>query len=245
MAGLNVSGIVSRLATNPTQTGSFRNPYNTVGTPPATISDAAGRAWEFNPSGYDQYGSWGQVTPVWQTYLDKFMGMLGGAAGPYGSAGGGGAMLPPPTLPGQVGAPQVRAVAPSQSEAFGRAKDASSRIYGKAMEALKDQMTAAGISGSGVEGRLMGNMLSDAARYQSDAELKQQLEAQRQSWEAAKEGYQGSMGQRATDIGAGTNIYDIAQNAATSQWNAQFNRANPMLDALTSIIGGMVPRPKY
>lgn len=191
MAGLATTGYQS-----PYQTGSNRTGTNTKVSPPATQMDAAGRVWEFNPSGYDQYGSWGQVTPVWQKYLDGFMGQLPG--------GGAGAA---PGLPAREGAPTVKAVAPGQSEAFGRAKDASSRIYGAAMEQLKDQMSAAGISGSGVEAREMGAMMQGAARYQSDAELQQQLEAQRQAWEAAKGGYEGAVTQRGQDISGITSMY--------------------------------------
>lgn len=192
MAGMN-------LGYKPTaQAGSNYSNFNTKTTPPATQMDAAGRVWEFNPitPGGDA-GTWGQVEPTWQKYLDAFMGQIGG---------GGGATTAP-GLPGREAAPQVKAVAPSQSEAFGRAKDASSRIYGAAMEQLKDQMTAAGISGSGVEGREMASLMGGAARYQSDAELQQQLEAQKQAWEAAKGGYEGAVTQRGQDINALTSIY--------------------------------------
>jgi hypothetical protein len=179
-------------------TGQGAGVYNDPTTPPATTMDAAGRVWQFHPENAEgTQGIWEQTTPVWQKYLDAFMGQIG-------TGGGAGAA---PGLPGREAAPTVKAVAPSQSEAFGRAKDASSRIYGAAMEQLKDQMTAAGISGSGVEGREMGNLMSDAARYQSDAELQQQLEAQKQAWEAAKGGYEGAIDQRGQDISGLTSIY--------------------------------------
>lgn len=225
MAGMSIGGpsLYSVGASSGGQQGYKPGVWNTPTTAPATQMDAAGRVWEFNPSGYDQYGSWGQVTPVWQKYLDAFMGQAGG---------GGGVMPGAPGLPGRESAPTVKAVAPSQSEAFGRAKDASSRIYGAAMEQLKDQMTAAGISGSGVEAREMGNLMSDAARYQSDAELQQQLEAQKQAWEAAKEGYQGAIDQRGQDITGRTSIY----STQGSMYNSRFN--NPIFDLIAKMIPG-------
>lgn len=220
MAGLTVGGSstygVGQQGYKPAQ-------WNSPTTAPATQMDAAGRVWEFNPSGYDQYGSWGQVTPVWQKYLDAFMGQAGG---------GGGAMPGTPQLPAREGAPTVKAVAPGQSEAFGRAKDASSRIYGAAMEQLKDQMSAAGISGSGVEGREMGALMQGAARYQSDAELQQQLEAQKQSWEAAKGAYEGAVTQRSHDISGLTSIY----GTQGGMYNSRFN--NPIFDLIGKLIPG-------
>jgi hypothetical protein len=192
-----MTGLYSQNKYQLPQMGSNYGAFQTVQTPPATQMDAAGRVWEFNPSGHGGEGAWGQVTPTWQKYLDAFMGQIGG----------GGGATPAPGLPGREAAPQVKAVAPSQSEAFGRAKDASSRFYGAAMEQLKDQMTAAGISGSGVEGREMASLMGGAARYQSDAELQQQLEAQRQAWEAAKGGYEGAIEQRGQDISGLTSIY--------------------------------------
>ena len=224
MAGLMGNPLAIGYGGPQTQQGYKPSQWNSPTTAPATQMDAAGRVWEFNPSGYDQYGSWGQVTPVWQKYLDAFMGQVGG--------GGGGAVPGAPGLPGRESAPTVKAVAPSQSEAFGRAKDASSRIYGAAMEQLKDQMTAAGISGSGVEAREMGNLMSDAARYQSDAELQQQLEAQRQAWEAAKGGYQGAIDQRGQDISGRTSIY----STQGSMYNSRFN--NPIFDLIAKMIPG-------
>lgn len=219
MAGLSIGGSTQY---GVGQQGYKPGQWNSPTTAPATQMDAAGRVWEFNPSGYDQYGSWGQVTPVWQKYLDAFMGQ----------AGGGGAMPGTPSLPGREAAPTVKAVAPSQSEAFGRAKDASSRIYQQAMGQLKDQMTAAGISGSGIEGREMGNLMSDAARYQSDAELQQQLEAQKQAWEAAKGGYEGAMNQRGQDISGITSIY----GTQGGMYNSRFN--NPIFDMIAKLIPG-------
>lgn len=243
MAGLSLSNLQPwrTTPTNPSYQSQLQaSPFSKAGTqnqPPQSITDAAGNPWMWSPTATG--GQWNQMQPAWQSFLNQYMGMLGGGqSGAYG----GGALLPSPSLPGQVGAPTVKAVAPSQSAAFGRAKDAASQVYGKAMEQLKDSMTAAGISGSGIEGRLMGGLVSDAARYISGAELKQQLEAQKQAWEAAKGAYEGGISQRGQDITGLTNIYDIAQGAATSQHNALLNRDNPMQTVLMSILQGLMPR---
>jgi hypothetical protein len=132
------------------------------------------------------------------TMMQKGLGLVGGLTG------GAGATAPTVPAPGRdprIGAPTVKAVAPGQSEAFGRAKDASSRLTKQALAALKDNMTARGTAGSGREDALTADVLSDAAVYQSNAELMQQMAAENQSWEAAKAGFEGGIAQRGQDYG--------------------------------------------
>jgi len=116
-----------------------------------------------------------------------------------------------PTLPREPAPASDPAVAgPSaapyqgQTLAFSRAKDASSRIHGKALQALKDQMTSRGISGSGIEGQLTADMLTDAANYQSGADLAQALASDERGWDATKLGYQGGITQRGQNLGLNT-----------------------------------------
>jgi len=116
-----------------------------------------------------------------------------------------------PTLPREP-APQdePRVSGPSaapyqgQTLAFSRAKDASSRIHGKALQALKDQMTSRGISGSGIEADATAEMLTDAANYQSGADLAQAIASDERGWEGTKLGYQGDLSQRGQDLGLNT-----------------------------------------
>lgn len=116
-----------------------------------------------------------------------------------------------PTLPREP-APQdePRVSGPSaapyqgQTLAFSRAKDASSRIHGKALQALKDQMTSRGISGSGIEADATADMLTEAANYQSGADLAQAIASDERGWEGTKLGYQGDLSQRGQDLGLNT-----------------------------------------
>lgn len=116
-----------------------------------------------------------------------------------------------PTLPREP-APQSEPrvsgpnAAPYQGQtlAFSRAKDASSRVHGKALQALKDQMTSRGISGSGIEADATAEMLTDAANYQSGADLAQAIASDERGWEGTKLGYQGDLSQRGQDLGLNT-----------------------------------------
>lgn len=210
--------------------------------PPPSTRDALGQGWRYKGQGI----GWQEAdTPEMryqrerdaarQSLLQSMTAQIGG----FGGGGGGGSsftMPPPPTPttygggtpPARVGGPKVAAVAPANSEAFGRAKDASSRIHGQALEGLKDQMTARGISGSGVESRATGDLIADAARYQSDAELAQQIEAQRQAWEAAKGSHTGDITQRGQDIGAA----DAAAKNALASYDASIQAWNTQVQAM-------------
>lgn len=110
---------------------------------------------------------------------------------------------PPPQSEPAVAGPSA---APYQGQtlAFSRAKDASTRIHGKALQALKDQMTSRGISGTGLEGELTADMLTDAANYQSGADLAQAIASDERGWEGAKLGYQGDLSQRGQNLGLNT-----------------------------------------
>ena len=248
------------------------NPYMIAPTapPPPTSRDVAGRSWQYYPNQTGHGGGdWGRVKSVEEEQWDRefdakernraaALSALSNLPGMSSMTGGGfGSFTPPafpamqtPQLPAEVNAPSVRAVAPANSEAFGRAKDAATHTFGKALEALKDQMSERGISGSGVEGRLSGEILSDAARYVSDAELQQQLEAQRQSWDAAKGAYAGQVQQRGQTISgmsdaargaidayqAQLQAWQAAQQAAVQQQELAMKPWLAMLDVYSSII---------
>lgn len=114
--------------------------------------------------------------------------------------------------------------------AFSRAKDASSRIHGKALSALKDQMTSRGISGSGLEGQLTGEALTGAASYQSGADLAQALASDERGWDAEKLRYSGDLTQRGQDLGLNTSttgfgVNQRGQDINVGQGNSQIGLA--------------------
>ncbi len=140
----------------------------------------------------------------------------------------------------RVAMPTPAAEAPSASMGFARAKDQSGRIGNAALRALKDQMTERGISGdSGVEGQLTSNILGDVARGQSEAGFQQQLEADRQAWDAKQMGYQGDITQRAQDLGLSSTGFQ----GGIQQRGQDMNQSN-MLSLAPSILG-LLSRARY
>lgn len=142
---------------------------------------------------------------------------------------------PTPNAPPRIGAPTPAAQPPSQSLGFARAKDQSGRIGAAALRALKDQMTERGISGSGIEGELTGNVLGDVARQQSDAAFQQQRAAEDQAWQAAQQGYQGDITQRAQDLGLSSAGYSggITQRGQDMNQNNMTQLAPTILSILS------------
>jgi hypothetical protein len=145
-----------------------------------------------------------------------------------------------PTPLNRVAMPTPAAEAPSASMGFARAKDQSGRIGNAALRALKDQMTERGISGSGVEGQLTNNILGDVARGQSEAAFQQQLEADRQAWDAKQMGYQGDITQRAQDLGLSS-----AGFSGGIQQRGQDMSHNNLLSMGPTILGLLAGRARY
>jgi hypothetical protein len=145
-----------------------------------------------------------------------------------------------PTPQNRVAMPTPAAEAPSASMGFARAKDQSGRIGNAALRALKDQMTERGISGSGVEGQLTSNILGDVARGQSEAGFQQQLEADRQAWDAKQMGYQGDITQRAQDLGLSS-----AGFSGGIQQRGQDMNQNNLLSMGPTILGLLAGRARY
>lgn len=145
-----------------------------------------------------------------------------------------------PAPQNRVAMPTPAAEAPSASMGFARAKDQSGRIGNAALRALKDQMTERGISGSGIEGQLTSNVLGDVARGQSEAGFQQQLEADRQAWDAKQMGYQGDITQRAQDLGLSSAGY-----SGGIQQRGQDMNQNNLLSMGPTILGLLAGRARY
>lgn len=93
----------------------------------------------------------------------------------------------PITPPPRVAPPVV----PSTPNALGPAKEATGRIGNKALEALRNQMTARGMSDSGMAVEGEANILGNVARGQSQAMYDAANLDNSRQWEANKIGYQG------------------------------------------------------
>ncbi len=105
----------------------------------------------------------------------------------------------PPQIPGPT--PPTRTAGTAQ--AFARAKDISGRQGAAAIKSLKDAMSSRNMGDSGMEAELTGNILSDIARFNSTAAYNSALVDDDRTWEAAKLGFQGALGQRSTDMDFG------------------------------------------
>lgn len=97
-------------------------------------------------------------------------------------------LAPPPSLP-RTPPPVV----PSTKGAFAHAKDVSGRTGNKALEALRNSMTARGISDSGLAAVGEAEVLGNVARQQSDAEYQAANIDNSRQWEANQLAYQGNM----------------------------------------------------
>lgn len=180
----------------------------------------------------------------------------GGGAGGDGGDGGGGlskedlldlanALKPPPppgreaapTPPATIAGPTAVASPSAKSQGFARAKDNAGRIANTALQALRSQMVARGIEGSGVEGQLASGILGETARGVSDASFQQERAAEDQAWQAAQLGYQGAINQRGQDMG-------LAQSGFSGNINqrGQDISAQPNMLALFPTIASMMQR---
>lgn len=167
-----------------------------------------------------------------QTASEQMMAGLKAAMGSGGATGGATA----PTLgpaPPTIAAPTAPK-ATSTGQAFATAKDASSRIANKALDALRSQMVSRGIEGSGVEEQGVADILSGAQQQQSGAAYDAAKTEDERNWDAAQLGYQGAITQRGQDIG----LSEAAYSGQIAQQNAMLQQMQA-LAALISAMGGM------
>jgi hypothetical protein len=136
------------------------------------------------------------------------------------------------TTPATIAPPTVTP-STSAGQAFAQAKDASSRISNKALDALRSQMVSRGIEGSGVEGQGTVDILSGAQQQQSSAAYDAAKTDEERNWEAANTGYAGAITQRGQDIGLQTAGYQNQYYQAMAQ-----NQQIQMLISLMNGLGG-------
>jgi hypothetical protein len=163
-----------------------------------------------------------------ETAMNQIMAQLkAGVSNPSQSVPGATGTAPPTIAPPTV-TPST-----SAGQAFAQAKDASSRISNKALEALRSQMVGRGIEGSGVEGAGTADILSGAQQQQSGAAYDAAKTDEDRAWQAAQLGYQGAITQRGQDVGLTEAGY---QNQYYQQ--AAQNQQLQMLLSLMGTLGG-------
>lgn len=167
----------------------------------------------------------------WAGAVSELKSLAGGGPGGSGSALTAGYIGAPEALAREAG-PTPAANQPSMSRGFAKAKDASSRIGNQALQALRSQMVGRGIEGSGIEGRLTGNILGDVAAQQSDAAYQQSKMADEQAWEGAKLGYQGAVQQRGQDTG----LEEAGYSGLISQRGQDMSQQNSWMSMLPAIL---------
>jgi len=128
---------------------------------------------------------------------------------------------PSPASPATISGPAAPTV--NMSAAYGKAKDATSRIANAALRGLRDNMTARGLSGSGIEAQNEADILSSVAGTQSQALFDAAAADNERQWDAAKTGYQGAITQRANDMGLSTSGYQgqVAQRGQNMDYSQQ------------------------
>jgi hypothetical protein len=89
----------------------------------------------------------------------------------------------------------------NDSAAFGRARSRIGQASTAAMRSLQDAMTARGISGTGVEGRLMGDLYGEGLGAVGEASRDAAIEQTERDQDVADTNYAGGLTQRGQDLG--------------------------------------------
>ena len=195
------------------------------GLPPTT--SGVGSVQKYMQSQVDQ----GFSTSPQTTAVNQLMAQL--QAGLKNPASALGATTPAGTAPATVAPPTVTP-STSAGQAYGQAKDASSRISNKALEALRSQMVSRGIEGSGVEGAGTADILSGAAQQQSGAAYDAAKTDEQRNWDAAQLGYQGAITQRGQDVG----LTEAGYQNQYYQQMAQSQQLSVLVQLMSSLGGG-------
>jgi hypothetical protein len=115
-----------------------------------------------------------------------------------------------PSAPATIAAPTAPS---SKANAFANAKNISGRQGAAAIKALHDTMSRRGFADSGMEVEGEAGILGDVANFNSESAFKADLADDERTWDAAKLGFEGALGQRSDDMGLATTGYQgqIAQ----------------------------------
>ena len=142
------------------------------------------------------------------------LNLLGSSSASGVGGGGGVGSLPPIAMPDTSAA---------NTAAFGRAKDQAGQTTRASLTALRDEMAARGLRGSGIEGAEVGNTIARGAAGVNEFTREQAIQDARNLTDRASQEYQGRIVQRGQDLSA------AQANAARQQQSIQ---------GLLELIGG-------
>lgn len=129
----------------------------------------------------------------------------------YGTMGSG----TPKAAPGHVAPINMLSRTAAEDAAYGRARDQAGEEMRAGADSLSDEMSARGISGGGVEGALLGQILTKGQGQLGEVNREQAVDRMRRADQVQDTNYQGDIQQRSQDLTArGQDIE--AQNARQS-----------------------------
>lgn len=138
-----------------------------------------------------------------------------------------------PAAPERVAAPVAEQV--DDSAAFGRARSRIGQGTTASLRSLQDAMTARGISGSGIEGRLMADVYGQGLGALGEASRDAAIEQINRDQQVADMGYQGALTQRGQDLGYLNNTVAtrLANANRRDDWTTRLMAARQALQGLT------------
>jgi len=113
-----------------------------------------------------------------------------------------------PTLPGRIAAPTPADTSAARGLAYARAKDAIASEHAAATRGLENQLTARGISGTGLEAKGRRELSRASLAALANVAAQQAAEEAALQNRFAELGYQGNLSQRGQDINAMLNRYN-------------------------------------
>ncbi len=124
------------------------------------------------------------------------------------------APVPHATLPPRIEHPSRVDRSAAEAAAFGRAKDTVGQSTQGALKALRRQMSARGISGSGLESAGISDVVTRGEGELGDVARDQAIEGVRRDYAEADRNYAGDLSQRGEDVGftSGQRGQDIQQS---------------------------------
>ncbi len=144
--------------------------------------------------------------------------------------------LAPPTLPGAPALPaRTPLAAPTledPAQAFAAAKDVSGSQGQAAIRALRDAMTARGMSDSGLENELGASILGQVATYNADADRSARTRNVDRMNEFALANAGIGSGERGQDTGYNSNTYGTQAGYGADIYGSQVSQRNNALDGL-------------
>lgn len=145
-----------------------------------------------------------------------------------------GAMGPEPKLQGppeHVAAPSMGSAAASEAAQYGQAKDMVGANTRAALNQSADEFSARGLSGSGLEGASVGQILAKGQGQLGEAARSQAIEHLKREDAYKTQAYQGGISQRGQDTG----FIENSNNVAAQNYRTKAGQVNSALEALRAL----------